>query len=145
MLVRNDEESKKCKELKIAITHDKIICKILVKTMGFPDFEKIAEESNNVAFAIMGDQNNPTTGQYFLLSCAVVKGKVYYQALSCFDIKTTGLSAYCYIQELKERMLKDTAEMKGDAKKFDTPQDMMVDLGGKLEKAKNRDENKKTN
>lgn len=102
MIIRSKEEFQKCKELQINITMDETICRTLGKTIGLPDPELITKKGH--ATIATAEGLNRETNKYLLVAIAVVEGKVYYQALGCRNTKTTGLVAYCYIQEKKERI-----------------------------------------
>lgn len=114
MIIRNKEEYQKCQKLNIHITSDKEICTGIARQMGLPsetELKKVASDRESI-FAVIGD-GAAIDDQYILVAMAVIENEIFYQAVTCFDIKATGLMAYCYLQEKKERICEDTVEMGG--------------------------------
>lgn len=131
MIIRSEKEYLKCKELHINITTNKEICELLAKSIGLPEPNQIIKE--DFITAVMGEGVNNDTNQYLLITMAVIEGKAYYQALTCFNIKTTGLVAYCYLQEKKDRMSEETVSFDGEDMRFKSVEELKTYLAeGKL-------------
>jgi len=113
MFIKNQEEFDKCCKLDIGVVTNRIICMGMAKMVGMPDLQTIIKvrTDQKEQVAVMGQGYIKNTDQYFVVGSAIVNGKALYEALIVNKIKTVGLGAYCFVQELIE-------ELKGSVEKY---------------------------